>query len=288
MREPETVSAFAMSTATADTAQNQFVRDALGSQRRRLPALLRSFRADEWGAPSRCAAWSVHEVVRHLCDATLKTTELLRGELPDGTAQFDPRTTPLAWLTRSANERPSDTLLVFEDASVDLVNELDRHFRDGTQAQLPFLYGRVPWSVVALHVLWDAWVHERDILLPLGRPHDVPAVESRAAAAYALALASLAAPMLGGTQRDESNQTVLLAGDGGGTFRLDAHDETITVAADDREGYGSDADPLRGALADVVDSLVGRGPELADVLRGPPAAVERLGTLRAFMLLPNT
>ena len=58
---------------------------------------------------------------------------------------------------------------------------------------------------------------------------------------------------------------------------------TISVGDGDVDG---DVDPLRGALVDVVDSLVGRGPELTEVLHGPPKRVQRLGMLRAFTLLP--
>src|SRR3954447_4686649 len=154
MTERETLFALAVSTATTNEAQNELARNALQSQRRRLRALLRSLRDDEWTAQSRCAAWSVHEVVRHLCDATFKTTELLRGELPEGSERFDPRTTPLAWLARSAGERPRDTLVAFEEASDELLDEVGRHFGDATNARLPFLYGRVPWSIVVLHMFW--------------------------------------------------------------------------------------------------------------------------------------
>jgi hypothetical protein len=147
-----------------------------------------------------------------------------------------------------------------------------------------------------LHALWDAWVHERDILLPLRRRCESPAVESRAAATYGLTIGCV--PIgLAGTPLDE---TVVLAGDGGGMFQLEVRDcrqngrqlaafdyhaagkVTITVG----DGDGSDIEPLRGALAGVVDSLVGRGPELTEVLHGPPERVERLGMFRAFMLLP--
>jgi uncharacterized protein (TIGR03083 family) len=282
MTEPATLFALAVSTATADEAQNEFVRNVLRSQRRRLAAVLRSLNDDEWTVQSRCTEWSVHEVVRHLCDATFKCTELLRGELPEGSEQFDPRTTPVAWLARSANERPRDTIAVFEDASAELLDEVDRHFRDATNARLPFLYGPVPWSIVVLHVFWDAWVHERDILLPVRRPHDSPAVESRAVAAYGLT-ACCVPVMLEGTQLNES---VVLAGDGGGMFRLETHDGKITTTVGDGDRDVSNAQPVCGALDEVVDSLVGRGPELTEVLRGPPERIHRLGMLRAFMLLP--
>jgi len=223
--------------------------------------------------------------VRHLCDATLKSTTLLRGELPGDVVGFDPRTTPVAWLVRSAGERPHDTLAVFEDASAELLDEVDRHVRDATDVDLPFLFGPVPWSIVVLHVFWDAWVHERDILVPLRRRHESPAVEARAAATYGLTIGCVPVLLAGtpfrwsGASRRPLDETVVLAGDGGGIFRLEAGDGKITITVGD-----GDVEPLRGVLADVVDSLVGRGPELTEGLTGPPERVERLGMLRAIML----
>jgi len=69
-------------------------------------------------------------------------------------------------------------------------------------------------------------------------------------------------------------------------FRLETHDDKVTTTVGNGDGEVSNAEPLWGALTDVVDSLVGRGPDLTEVLRGPPERVQRLGTLRAFMLLP--
>lgn len=277
-----------VSTALVDEAQNELVRSTLRAQRARLSALLHGFNEDEWGARSRCREWNVHEVVRHLSDANLRCIQLLRGEAPDGVEGFDPRTTPVAWLANSATERPHETLRRFEDSSAELLDEVDRHIRDRTGARLPFLYGPVPWSVAVLHVVWDAWVHERDIVLPVRRPHDSPAVESRAVAAYGLAVAGCLSVMFQGTSVDESFD---LAGDGGGAFRLVAghgpgagQQFTVTACAD----ADLDAEPLRGDLADVVDSLVGREGDLVETLHGPPERVERLGTMRGLMLLPTS
>ena len=288
-----------VTTGFANEAQGRFARDALRSQRRRLLDLFRGFGDETWAAPTRCTEWSVHEVVRHLCDVTLKSTALLRGATPEsvGTEDVDPRTTPATWLTRSAGERPHDTLVVFEDASAELLAEVDRHIRDASDAEVPWLYGQVPWSIAVLHVFWDAWVHERDILLPLRRPHESPAVESRAAATYGLTMGCLPA-LVAGTPLDE---TVVLAGDGGGVFQLEARNGgpnareltmaatalpgEVTITTRDSDVGGRRRRAPRGVL-DVVDSLVGRGPELTEVLRGPPERVQRLGMLRAFMLLP--
>ena len=136
------------------------------------------------------------------------------------------------------------------------------------------------WSIVPIHAFWDAWVHERDILCPFGRAHESTEVESRAAAMYGMVL-SCVASTLDGTALDES---VELSGDGGGTFRLEALDGTIKVSLieDNRGG-----EALYGALPDVVDSLVGRGPGLGEVLSGPLERVERLATFRRFMLSPT-
>jgi hypothetical protein len=60
----------------------------------------------------------------------------------------------------------------------------------------------------------------------------------------------------------------------------------ITTTVGDNDGDVSNSEPLWGALNEVVDSLVGRGPELAEVMRGPPERVQRLGMFRAFMLQP--
>lgn len=196
-----------------------------------------------------------------------------------------------------AGEAPRDTLAVFEDATAELLAEVDRHL--GAAADVQWLYGPVPWSIAALHVFWDAWVHERDILIPLGQPQDSPAVESRAAATYGLLMAAL--PTLAvGRSLDE---TVVLAGDGGGVFRLEAHGDmqsgrqftmagypaegTIWITVDDGHSTGREAELLGGTLINVVDSLVGREPELTEALQGPPERVQRLSMLRAFMLSPS-
>ena len=48
--------------------------------------------------------------------------------------------------------------------------------------------GHVAIALVAQHALWDSWVHERDIVLPLALPCTVEADEVAAALTYAAAL----------------------------------------------------------------------------------------------------
>lgn len=76
--------------------------DVFGEQRQRFIAVLKRFGPDDWAAPTRWAAWSAHDVVRHLCDANRVGIAIAAGA-DDGTldiiAGFDPRITPCQWLT---------------------------------------------------------------------------------------------------------------------------------------------------------------------------------------------
>jgi uncharacterized protein (TIGR03083 family) len=267
-----------VSTGVTTDEQVRLACGALRSQRPRLIRLFDGLRDDEWSGPTRCPEWSVHDVARHLCDVTVRWLGLLRGERPEhvGMEGFDPRTTPAEWVERSASQCPVDTVADFRRASVDLLDQVEWlvQRRAGDRVLLP--YGAVPWSIVVLHVFWDAWVHERDVVLPTGRGHGSSEIESRAAAVFGLLTSGLPF-MLVGTPLDE---TVVLDGDGGGCFRLEVRDETVTVLVNGEEEAG---EALRGALPGVVDSLIGRAPELREVLHGPADRVQRLGRLGRFM-----
>ncbi|MGH9045802.1 MAG: maleylpyruvate isomerase family mycothiol-dependent enzyme [Acidimicrobiales bacterium] len=289
-----------VATSSSSEDQCQLASEALRSQRQRFRALLRDIPGDGWSMQSRCREWSVHDVLRHLCDTTLKATSLLHGARPQDVdaENMDPRIAPVRWLARSANERPGETLTVFEDATADLLAEVDS--RAGTtDGDVQWVYGPVTWSIAALHVFWDAWVHERDILIPLGRPQAASAMESRAAAIYGLLMAGLPRLAVGGSLEE----TIVLTGEGGGVFLVEVRHEpgsgrqlrmagypaegsiTVTVDEGDDAGAGGD-EPLHGQLVDVVDSLVGRQPELSEALVGPSERLQALNMLRVFMLLP--
>lgn len=284
-------------TGPAADGQGRFARDALRSQRERLVTLLAGFDREAWDAPSRCSEWSVHEVVRHLSDVTLKSTALVQGARTEDVdaRDMDPRTAPAGWLGRSEGESPRDTLAALERATTELLEAVDRQV--GTATEVHWIYGSVPWSTAVLHVFWDAWIHERDILLPLGEPHDSPPIESRAAAAYGLLMAVLPTLAAGGSLKE----VVALSGQGGGSFLIEADggtggrplslaglpvEGTVTVKGADDDAAGRVDGALTGTLVEVVDSLVGREPDLTQALHGPPDRVQGLGFLRAFMLTP--
>ena len=57
------------------------VLDVFGGQRQRFLAVLQGFGPGDWAAPTRCADWSAHEVVRHLCDANALGIEIGRAHV---------------------------------------------------------------------------------------------------------------------------------------------------------------------------------------------------------------
>jgi uncharacterized protein (TIGR03083 family) len=284
-----------VSTGVETDGQRALAREALQAQWQRLSGMLRGLPKDAWGQPSRCAEWTVHEVARHLCDTTLKATALLRGASATevGAVDMDPRTTPLGWMSRSAGETPEATLELFDTASRNLLAALEERGASGP-ADIEWVYGAVPWSIGALHVFWDAWLHERDILIPLGKHQRSTSAESTAAGVYGLVMASLPILAIGG----RFDETIRLTGDGGGAFRLqtDVDPEgarafslaglpatgTITVTVDGSTATAA-AGELSGTLEDAVDYLCGRNSE---PLVGPPEHIGQLSMLRAFMLTP--
>jgi uncharacterized protein (TIGR03083 family) len=55
-------------TAGACDVGPEHLLEVFGEQRRRFAAVLQGFGPGDWAAPTRCADWSAHDVVRHLCD----------------------------------------------------------------------------------------------------------------------------------------------------------------------------------------------------------------------------
>jgi uncharacterized protein (TIGR03083 family) len=247
--------------------------EAFGAQRRRFVEFLRDLPEPAWRQPSRCSDWSVHEVARHVRDGALAHTAGLAGRpSPFGGGRFDPARTPSQWLARSAGESPADTLR-------DLTELADRETElltarladaDGEPGRGPF--GRpAHWSIRSLHVFWDAWLHERDVVLPLGaeiRPTDV---DLQLAVLYSLLAAATSASWTGQYLRT----SLVLDGSPSGGYTISSVDDEIVVAAEP----GATA-ALRAEVTTLLDSLAGRGPSPTVVLGSSTPAAEQLGMLR--------
>jgi uncharacterized protein (TIGR03083 family) len=243
--------------------------EVFGEQRQQFAAILQDFGPADWAAPTRCAGWSAHQVVRHLCDGTA----LGAGAGPDDrtldlTAGFDPRTTPRQWLTASAGEPPEATLCrlvtTTEEMLAVLRAQLARHRR--FDVQLPF--GPMDWTVFVLHGFWDSWLHERDVLLPRDTRHPTDADATGYAAAYGVFIAAAVASMFG----DPVRHKLTLSGDGGGVYNLDSHDGTVTLTITHATTAGPPA-------AQVTDALAGRAQTatlLSDLPSSTRAALSHL------------
>ena len=226
-------------------------------QRRRFEAMLEGLSDDDWRAATRCESWTVQDVVAHLAGVNAFWHASVRAGLA-GTptrvlAGFDPATTPDLMVAPMREQAPKEILAQFvtsNDAFLGVLAELD----DGgweTLAESP--PGHVPIRLLAQHALWDCWIHERDVALPLGfsPPVEPDEVGSclRYAAALSPALAIEAGRALAGTYAveatDPSVRCVLEAG------------ESVSVRHDIA---ASDAPCLRGEAVTLVEALSIRAP----------------------------
>jgi len=141
-------------------------------QRQRFEAMLVDLSHDDWNSASRCDQWTVQDVVAHVVgvNAFWHASVLagLAGAPTRVLTGFDPAATPALMVSAMRELAPEDVLDQFvtsNHAFLEVVGELD----DGgwaTLAETPA--GHVPIRLLAAHALWDCWIHERDVALPLG------------------------------------------------------------------------------------------------------------------------
>lgn len=246
--------------------------DVFGRQRQRFVAILAEFGPDDWAAPTRCAEWSAHDVVRHLCDATPALAAGADDRMLDTTAGFNPRKTPREWLAASAGEPPAATLARFVAKTDEALALAHDRLARGERSDVGLPFGSADWTVRTLHIFWDSWIHERDVLLARGAEHPTDGDATGYATAYGMFLAGSVAAMAG----DQVGQSLTLGGDGGGVFDLNIRGAvTLTVSRVPVTGQPAGWRPA----ARVADALAGRAqtPDvLGDLPDGTRAALTRL------------
>ena len=253
----------------------QHLLDVWARQRHRFTEVLRGFGPEDWAAPTRCAGWCAHDVVRHLCDGTA----LAAGAGPDDrtldlTAGFDPRITPRGWPVVSANESPSATVRRFQATTDDLLAVLRDRLARGLRFGVRLPYGPMDWTILVLHGFWDSWLHERDVLLAQGRDHPTDGDATGYAAAYGVFIAAAVAALFGEQVQDK----LTLGGDGGGAFDLDGRDGvTLTVTRVPTAGPPA---------AEVTDALAGRPPAAAALGDLPASSRAALSRMANFFNTP--
>jgi uncharacterized protein (TIGR03083 family) len=141
-------------------------------QRQRLAATLASLDDEQWAAPSRCEGWSTQDVIAHLIGTNqfwaISITSGLSGAPTRFLAEFDPVATPAQMVAAVRSRTAADTLEQFVATNDDLSSALASVGADQWTVLAEAPPGHVAIRALALHALWDSWIHERDILVPLG------------------------------------------------------------------------------------------------------------------------
>lgn len=142
------------------------------TQRQRLEGLLGELTDEQWQHPTRCDGWSVQDVITHLVSTNgfwaYSIQQGLAGQPTELLASFDPVASPAQMVDDVQGTPPSATLEQFVETNAGLtatIAGLAAADWDVTAEAPP---GHLPVRLVADHALWDSWVHERDIVLPLG------------------------------------------------------------------------------------------------------------------------
>lgn len=225
-------------------------------QHRRLAAICAELSDDEWAAPSRCDGWCVQDVIAHLVGVNgfwqLSISAGLAGEPTRLLAAFDPATTPDLMVDGMRSMTPKETLDQFVASNDGLLDEVDRLGATGWEVLAESPPGHVAISVLAHHALWDAWVHERDILLPLGR---TPTVEADEVAACLLYAAGISPALALTTGNATPGSFAVSASKPDVEFVLDVAD---TVAV--RNAPVGEFPTLRGDAVELIDALTMRAP----------------------------
>ncbi len=247
-------------------------------QRSRLAAVLVGLSDEEWAAPSRCRGWSVQDVIEHLVGVNRywahSVTEGLKGTPTRLLTDFDPVSVPASMVDAARGRPPSATLDAFtstNDRLTELWSSLDEA-EWSTVAEAP--PGHLALRAVAVHALWDSWIHERDVLLPLSRVQPVEADEVELTLAYAAAIG----PAFRVTATAEARS---------GTLAVIAHHPEITLHVDQgevvrvRRGLlASSAPTVEGDAVRLAEGFSRRGPHAGDHRRGPLADRGTGGGLR--------
>jgi uncharacterized protein (TIGR03083 family) len=242
---------------TADTADPAL---PVIRQRRRLGTTLTGLDADQWAAPSRCDGWSVRDVVVHLVSTNqfweISASAGLTGAPTRFLATFDPVASPARMVDDQRSVPWTDVLAQYletTEALADLLSGLDEGAW-ATLAEAP--PGHVALSAVMAHALWDAWVHERDIVLPLG----LHAVEEPDEIVTALRYAAALGPALGLTGGGgHRGKLAVLATDPDVTFVVEV-DGCVVVRDGEADEVDASTPRLEGPAVELVEGLSFRVP----------------------------
>jgi uncharacterized protein (TIGR03083 family) len=231
-------------------------------QRHRFQAMLEDLGDEQWSAASRCDGWTVQDVVAHLVGVNTFWHASIRAGLAGAPTRimggFDPVTTPALMVSAMRELTPGEVLDQFAASNEAFLGALTALDDEGwaTVAEAPV--GHITVRVLAHHALWDCWIHERDIALPLGFTPPAVADELRSSLRYAGALNAAYLILAGQTFAEvvsvETSDSPL-------RFIMDVG-QSVTVSDDVGPG---DAPCLRGPAVSLIEALSVRGPLPASI-----------------------
>jgi uncharacterized protein (TIGR03083 family) len=229
---------------------------AYAQHRRRFAAEVASLDEAALATQSRCALWSVADVLRHCRDVDYWMQALWSGERPPFSS-FDPIMTPHEFVVAGRSIPDLEARDRYVSSSEAMAADVGGSppERWGLTSVSPV--GFVPWWLSALHVFFDSWIHERDVLLPLGV--SVPVEESEALPVLAYSFAIV------GTLIKEPTD-VVVAG-----VRVVTGEPPVKATP---VSPGADRNAAR-----IIDALLGRGSVEDALVETDPVIVSRFGTL---------
>jgi uncharacterized protein (TIGR03083 family) len=245
---------------------------AFARHRRRFADAVASLDDEALAHPTRCSEWSVADVLRHCCDVDEWFRAGATGDpTPFRDPSFDAITTPHELVVaQRARDSDADARDRFVASSYAVASEAETSGSDrwGGQAASPIerlfenvgvSIGPVPWWIATEHHFLDSFVHERDILIPLGTEPPQNADETVPVLAHILALCGVA--VFG---------------------PIDATVAGVRVLGADRPVVSRPVEPLAD-VAPVIDALTGRA-NLQDVVDGlDDDAMHRLSRIGRFL-----
>ncbi len=263
--------------AIDDTPDSQLV--PVTRQRRRLQSMLAELTEAQWSHASRCDGWTARDVVVHLITVNeFWTMAVLAGTAGEPTrvlAGFDPAATPPLLVDTMRALSTSEVLDRFVSTNEAFLETLAGLGIDdwSTPAESP--PGHVPIRLLAQHALWDSWVHERDVALPLGLAPAVEPDEVASCLRYVAALSPALAFAVG----------VGAGGGGAEVLAVEATDPPVRFVLDVGESVtlrdsllDADAPCLRGDAVELTEALSLRRPMDPDT---PTEWMQILGGMEA-------
>lgn len=231
---------------------------AVTRQRRRMERLLVDLSPEQWATPSRCEAWSVRDVIAHLVtvngffEASTRAGRV--GKPTRMMTSFDPATHPAQFVDSMGSLSTGEVFEQFVASNGGFLGLVAELASDEWSLLAESPAGHVGLDRVIDHALWDSWVHERDIGLPLGLPLDEEADELEATLRY---VAAVGPALAAGRPGAFTGSLEVAATDPEIRFVVEAG---TTVVVHEGAAPEDGVPCLRGAATDLIDALSLRAP----------------------------